>query len=161
LIVTLLNSYRRTTILIDALDESDPKKRANFLHALKKIIDTSTSLVKVFISNRDDGDIVLRLNEVPNLFIEANDNSHDIERFVQRELTRCIEERTLLGGNVSTELQAEVSAVLLSKANGMFQWVDLQIMYLCEMNFEHHVRNALGKLPETLKDAYSQTYDRI
>jgi hypothetical protein len=119
LMVTLLNSFRRTTVLIDALDESDLTKRGNFLHALKKIIDTSTSLVKIFISSRDDGDIVLRLNEVPNLFIEARDNRQDIERFVKRELTRCIEERTLLSGNVSSDLKGEVSTVLINKANGM------------------------------------------
>jgi hypothetical protein len=106
-------------VLIDALDESDLRKRGNFLHALKKIIDNSTSLVKIFISSRDDGDIVLRLNEVPNLFIEARDNRQDIERFVKRELTRCIEERTLLSGNVSNDLKGEVSTVLINKANGM------------------------------------------
>jgi hypothetical protein len=120
LMAKLLGLYHCTTLVIDGLDESKPGKcRTDFLIALTEIMNTSTSFVKIFISSRDDGDIALRLGNVPNAFIETSTNGGDIERLIQRELGRCIERQTLLRGDVSEDLKAEISTVLLEKAGGM------------------------------------------
>lgn len=42
-----------------------------------------------------------------------------------------------------------------------FQWVALQIAGLRELCSERDIRNRLGKLPETLKAAYDESYDKI
>lgn len=67
------------TIVIDALDEYNPNERHNLLSAMDTIITESASLVRVFVSSRNDGDIVCQLEESPNIFIRASDNSADIE----------------------------------------------------------------------------------
>jgi hypothetical protein len=75
LIITLLHIYPQTTIAIDALDEIDRKSRNPFLKALSTVAQQSKSLVKIFVSSRDDDDIVLELEAVPNLYIDAADNT--------------------------------------------------------------------------------------
>lgn len=118
LIVNLLES-NPATIIIDALDECDPARRHELLTGLDNIIQQSASLVKVFVSSRDDNDIVCRLNHSPNLFIRASDNSEDIERFVHSEVAQCIKDKRLLSGKVSERLKSRITATLVDGAQGM------------------------------------------
>lgn len=119
LIISLADTYTQTSIVIDALDECDPQERRKFLDSLRTIIKTSR-LVKIFVSSRDDSDIVRRLDGVPNLWIEVRDNEDDIQRFVQKEVTRCIESKDLLNGKVTEELKGEIIMSLANKAQGMY-----------------------------------------
>lgn len=119
LIISLANTYLQTTIVVDALDEYDPEKRKRFLHSLQTIISDSSSLVKIFVSSRDDSDIVLRLEDVPNLSIEAKDNEEDIQKFVQQEITRCIKDKELLRGKVDEKLKEKIIASLTNGSQGM------------------------------------------
>ena len=82
LVLQLIAQYPITTIVIDAIDECDPRKRYKLLKALEKILQNSSSLVKVFVSSRNDQDIVLRLRHYPNLEIDSRRNVDDIARFV-------------------------------------------------------------------------------
>lgn len=119
LVVSLLGMYSQTTIVIDALDESDPKERWRLLEALKAIIQSSTGLVKIFVSSRDDVDITLKLANVPNLYIDARDNGGDIGRFVYREVAQSIESGRLLCGHITDELKEQIISAILTKAKGM------------------------------------------
>ena len=51
------------TILLDALDECEESTHHQLLKALDEIISKSAQLVKVFVSSRDDIDIVSASNE--------------------------------------------------------------------------------------------------
>jgi hypothetical protein len=119
LISSILDMYPQSTIAIDALDETYPNERWKLFNALKTLIESSTSLVKVFVSSRDDDDITRKLNDVPNLYIKASDNMADIERFIHREIKRSIEDGRLLRGEVKEELKQEIISTLLSKSDGM------------------------------------------
>lgn len=70
------------TIIIDALDECDPVERYNLFESLDKIVEHSSNVVKVFLTSRADGDIVCRLNNTPNIYIDAQKNKLDIQRFI-------------------------------------------------------------------------------
>lgn len=119
LVVLLLGMYSQTTIVIDALDECDPKERWRLLEVLGTIIQSSTGLVKIFVSSRDDIDITLELANVPNLYVDARDNGGDIERFVCREVAQSIESRRLLCGQITDELKEQIISTILAKAKGM------------------------------------------
>jgi hypothetical protein len=119
LIVSLLDIYPQTTIAIDALDEADRKSRKPFLEALNTIAQASKNLVKIFVSSRDDDDIILELKAVPNLYIDAADNAGDIERFILREINSCIDRRILLRGEVEDQLKRQIISALVAKADGM------------------------------------------
>lgn len=119
LIVSLLDIYPQTTIVIDALDESDSSKRWQLLEVLEIMINRSDSLVKIFVSSRNDINIKLRLEKAPNLYINASDNSEDIKRFVVREVTNSIKNRRLLYGVVPDPLKEQIISTIVEGANGM------------------------------------------
>ncbi len=107
------------TIIIDVLDECDPDRRYELLEALDKIIQDSSNVVNVFVSSRDDNDIVCRLRESSNVIIHASDNSQDIERFIVSHVDQSIRNKRLLSGRVSKELKEQIIHVLTQKAQGM------------------------------------------
>lgn len=118
-VILALLETNPATIVIDALDECDPARRQDLFLALRKIIQKSANLVKVFVSSRDDHDIVHRLQNSPNLYIHSKDNSEDIGHFVHWQVIRAIEEEKLICGNVSESLRDQVIETLISKAEGM------------------------------------------
>jgi hypothetical protein len=96
LIIQLIEHYPLTLIIIDAFDECDSEKRADLLEALETILRESSSLVKIFISSRDDQDIVFQLAQYPNLEISSDRNSDDIASFVKVEIKKLIQKKRLL-----------------------------------------------------------------
>lgn len=108
-----------TTIILDALDECNPIDRQIMLSALEDLIERSRSLLKIFISSRDDQDIVDRLKEVPSVPVTVKDNKHDIEGYVNSEIVKAIEQERLLCGRVSYETKAYIIRTLISQARGM------------------------------------------
>lgn len=120
LIISLVNLYPQTTLIIDALDECDMGKRGNLLTALTRILGSSAKLVKVFVSSRDDDDIKYNLQKVPNVYINAKDNTADIDRFVNFEIAKSIEDGKLLRGRVPEGLKQHIISTLTKGANGMY-----------------------------------------
>jgi hypothetical protein len=119
LIIQLTELYPSTTIVLDALDECSPNTRHELLQALDDIIQKSAGLVKVFVSSRDDQDIVRKLKDSPNLYICSSDNAEDIRRFVHQEVWRSIKSGRLLHGFVSDDLAQTVIHTLVDGAQGM------------------------------------------
>jgi hypothetical protein len=107
------------TIVIDAMDEADATRRHELLDGLETIIQQSSNVVKIFVSSRDEIDIVWRLEQSPNLYVHAADNSDDIERFVITEVDVAIRSRRLLGGVVSDNLRELIVTRLTHEAHGM------------------------------------------
>lgn len=121
LIIKLLPSYPQTNIVIDALDECHQGTRSRLISALTAIMETAPgmNLVKIFISSRDNDDIVLKLSKLPNIRIDSADNSGDIREFIRSEVKNRIDNRELLRGNVSSDLRAHVIDTLIQGADGM------------------------------------------
>ena len=112
LILHLVESYPLTTIVIDALDECSPEGRHRLLKALNKILLESSSLVKIYVSSRDDGDIVTRLQNYPNLEITSDRNSDDIASFVKDQTEQLIDDGALLW---LSDSQDEMKALIITK----------------------------------------------
>ncbi len=118
LIVKLTNQYTSTTIIIDALDECDVTMRHGLLAGLSNIMQHGLS-TKIFVSSRDDKDITLQLQNLPNLYIKATNNSKDIDRYVHFKVEQAVANRRLLDGNVSARTVQYISDTLTGKAQGM------------------------------------------
>jgi ankyrin repeat protein len=171
------------TIVIDALDECDPSRRYELFESLDEIVQRSTNVVKVFISSRNDGDIVCRLANSPNIYIDSTLNGEDMERFISIEVTKAIHLKRILGGQVSYALEKRIVETLSLGAQGMyvyvklsdfllksnlhddrFRWVSLQLQNLCDprrMKIEADILHELGHLPRTLAELYAIIYDQI
>lgn len=107
------------TIIIDALDECDPDERHKLLSTLDTIIIKSASLVRVFVSSRNDGDIVCQLEESPNIFIRASNNSGDIARYVHDQVSHAIKKKRITKGKVSPEMKERIISTLIEGAQGI------------------------------------------
>ncbi|KAL9612145.1 MAG: hypothetical protein Q9167_003261 [Letrouitia subvulpina] len=134
-----------TTIFIDALDECWPEERYRLLRALDILLDESVHLVKVFVSSRDNMDIVIKLQQNPNIYINIKDNKIDIDKFARVEVEKAIRNGRLLNGQVTSELQNHITTSLQEKANGML---------------EEDLRHELQRLPRSLDEMYSLILDK-
>ena len=103
LIIQLIEHYPLTTIVIDALDECDPGKRADLLENLEIILQQSSNLIKVFVSSRDDQDIVFHLQDYPNLEIASDRNRDDIVAFARAEVKDLVKKKKLLRYSLAKE----------------------------------------------------------
>ena len=107
------------TIIIDALDECDPDTRSELLDTLEFILQESATLIKIFVSSRDDQDIVCQLQVYPNLEILSNRNSDDIAKFVQVETQKLMKRRPLRFSTRKEELQQIIIDQVTAGAHGM------------------------------------------
>ena len=120
LILQLADYYPLTTIVIDALDECDSERRTDLLEVLESILQESSSLMKIFVSSRNDLDIVLRLKNYPNLELSSEMNKDDISSFVTAETNNLIKRQKLLALSANKEkLKIEIIEQVTKKADGM------------------------------------------
>lgn len=114
LLLDLVNTYPRTTLVLDALDECEKHKRLQLIAILDHVLAEALNPVKIFISSRPDGDIKERLKYRANIRINATDNQDDISRFVNNEITKHRRWRTM-----PTQLQTQIVETLQEKSQGM------------------------------------------
>jgi nucleoside-triphosphatase THEP1 len=111
-----------TVIVIDAIDELKSEERHEFYKTLSRILnDVDQGVVRVFLSSRDDQDIVHQLSKHANVYVSAADNQYDIEEFVKKEVGEAISSGRLLGGRkaISDSLREKIISTLTGGAQGM------------------------------------------
>jgi len=120
LVKTLTEAYGVTTIIVDALDECNPETRQSLLDAFEEILQESAGLVKIFVSSRDDQDIVLQFRNSPNFDITPSRNTKDIENYVRTETENLVKKRRLLrNSGARNEMQDLIINQVSKGAAGM------------------------------------------
>jgi ankyrin repeat domain-containing protein 50 len=114
-LIDYVNIYPQTTLVLDALDECNPRTRKQLIEVFDSLLTESSKPVKIFISSRPDKDIKSRFQYGPNVGIQATDNHHDIAKFVDSK----IEHNSTWFNNFPPALRDEVVQTLLSKSKGM------------------------------------------
>lgn len=114
LLLDLVNTYPRTTLVLDALDECEKHKRLELIAILDHVLAQALNPVKIFISSRPDGDIKERLRDRANIGINASDNQDDISRFVNSEIIKHRKWK-----DMPAELQTQIVRTLQEKSQGM------------------------------------------
>ncbi|KAI9694302.1 MAG: hypothetical protein M1820_009026 [Bogoriella megaspora] len=151
--------YQSITLIIDAVDECNPKERLKFINLLNNFLKVSHCVIKVFISSRAEPDFERHLLGSATYYIDAVDNASDIVRYVKTEVNL-----RLLHGSARDEIKELVIGSIAEKANGVFRWAALHIESLCDSDHVHDeitVRDLLNTLPITLKATYAETLDRL
>ena len=162
LIVMLVENLSMTTIVVDALDECDPQMRQSLLDAFEHILRESAGLVKIFVSSRDDQDIVYNLKDYPNVNISSDQNSADIKTYVELETQRLVQTGQLLRNSLAKEEMTRlITDQICSGADGMFRWVSLQLDVLRKLKRDEDVRARLGRLPQELGQLYLEIYNDL
>jgi hypothetical protein len=115
LLLQLIQTYSRTTLVLDALDECHDDSRVKIIELFDRLLKSSKSL-KIFISSRRDDNIKWRLEKKTNIGIEATDNHSDISKFVAEAIREDQKKRR---NQIPADLQQEIIDTLLVKSNGM------------------------------------------
>ncbi|KAK5629066.1 hypothetical protein RRF57_004781 [Xylaria bambusicola] len=158
LISQLSRSRPKSTIIIDGLDECNPKSRHVLLKALDSIRATSSpGIMKIFIASRDDDDIKYQFESGAHLRIQVSNNQGDIEKYINDKMqsSRWCRER------MSESTRINILDTFRRKSQGMFQWAALHIVELLELKSDSLVLEYLNKLPVGLEETYRQVYESI
>ncbi|KAJ5153860.1 uncharacterized protein N7500_009299 [Penicillium coprophilum] len=143
LILSILSS-NPATIVVDGVDEIEEHRRHELLDQLIRVRDESASVVKIFISSRDNVNVMAGLpKDALVLRIQETDTRHDVELYVDHCVRNAISTRSLLHGNVSDDLQIKLKQFLLKRAGEMFLWVRLQVERLRQMRSTASLMDAL------------------
>ena len=109
-------------IIIDGLDEcnSQDRKREALFRGLKTIASSPGKVVKIFVASRDEMDIKVAFSDHPELWISAQDNKADIQKYVDEQLEKEIQRRLNASGRrISAQLQTKIQKTLVDGADGM------------------------------------------
>ncbi|KAL6708387.1 hypothetical protein ACN47E_002650 [Coniothyrium glycines] len=146
---------RRIYVLVDGLDLCEPaeaKEVADKLNVMRSFL-----LIHLCVTCRPE--IPGKVGALPELFpfpetktVVLPNNSVEIEAFIDADLERCIEERSLVLGDPTIVL--DIRRALSEGSQGMFLWVSLQIKALCMMQTDAEIREALATLPRDLSGIY-------
>ncbi|EXF85873.1 hypothetical protein CFIO01_11964 [Colletotrichum fioriniae PJ7] len=156
-LVEMINSYSRTVLILDALDECKKDTRRQIVQLFKRLVEKTNSCLKIFIASRPEHDISDHLRSFQELgatvIINTSDNQGDIEKFVNTEVDNFTVDW-------SPETKQVVKEKLVKKSAGMFRWTYLQWEQLKEFDTNTSVKTRLGDLPETLTKAYDEIYHK-
>lgn len=119
LLVRLIDGVPRTNICLDALDEVDPTNRKVLLQSIKGVMKASNSLVKVFATSRRDPDILRHFEIFPRIELESDDNTDDINCFLDQRICEVIDDGDLLMGEVTQDLEKRILQDLGQRSKGM------------------------------------------
>ncbi|KAJ9196266.1 hypothetical protein DTO164E3_6322 [Paecilomyces variotii] len=161
LIIELLAYYPVATIILDALDECTLESREELLDTIDYIVQESPTLVKIFVSSRDDQDIASQLQGYPKVELSSSKNSKDITAFVHQEVQVLKCKRPLRGVPNVEEVAQSIISKITTEANGMFLWASLQLQILRELKTLAAIEERVGRLPQRLSDIYDELLQQI
>lgn len=118
-LVKMINSYPRTILVLDALDECGKDTRKELVQLFKRFVQKSERLLKIFIASRPESDISDYLNSFRSpqtlVSISTSDNRGDIEKFVTAEMAAF----STPWKHIPPETKQLVRETLVEKSDGM------------------------------------------
>ncbi|KAL6891603.1 hypothetical protein HDV57DRAFT_507814 [Trichoderma longibrachiatum] len=161
LILDSLNLYPRTTIILDALDESDITTY-NLAEILIDLVGEAAKPVKLFVSSRPDREYMDAFDAKSTITVDGSNQRGDIEKFLQEKLysTRFYKNRRV-------EVQQLIRDTFTAGNGGMqrlarrFRWVYLQVRRLKSCVTDDAVRLWAKTIPPDLMGAYDQLWADI
>lgn len=152
-LLELIDTYPRTTIVLDALDECNIEQRQSLINLLVTLAnrDAHAKPVKIFVAARPEEDIRRHLEEDHVILMQDKHNAADIDIFVRMKIS---EHRRWF--KMPEDFQNEVVDTLLEKSGDMFLFASLQIQRLLNCDTKLALRKRLEILPDSLKSTYEE-----
>lgn len=155
-LVSLIETYPRTTIVLDAFDECEQARRQDLIKLFIKLATRhSNSPVKIFISTRPEQDVLQHFDKYPTIRLGEKQNADDIATFVR---TKIAEHRRW--SKMPEDFQIKVIRTLLAKSGDMFLFASLQIQHLLLCTTQPALEDRLRKIPDSLEETYQEIYQK-
>lgn len=150
-LLELIDTYPRTTIVLDALDECNMEQREGLIHLLVKLATRGMQAkpVKIFVAARPEDEIRRHLEKDHPVLMQDKHNAADIKSFVRKEISRHWR-----WFKMPPDFQNEVVDALLNKSGNMFLCASLQIQRLLSCDTQSAMRTRLATLPDSLRTMY-------
>ncbi|KAF8463918.1 hypothetical protein BDZ91DRAFT_764439 [Kalaharituber pfeilii] len=115
--------------------------------------------VKIYLSSRKD--VYLARNITPSFSISLDDigSRPEIEGYIDLSLKQRYDDGRLRVQD--PEMIQEIKQALMVGVEGMFLWVTLQILDICEQLNDEEIRATLESLPSDLDKTYIRILERI
>ncbi|ETN36406.1 uncharacterized protein HMPREF1541_08683 [Cyphellophora europaea CBS 101466] len=154
LINNLCDHYTTAMVFVDGVDECPSEERRSLILHLA---DIESAKLKIFMSSRDIYDIrELVDDDFEPVSIAAR--SMDLRLFVASEIEQRLHKRARKRLYLTDPaLKGEILNTLISKADGMFRWVAVQLDYICDKLSDADIREALLHAPPSLFGSYERT----
>lgn len=106
-------------IVIDAIDQLGQDERAVLVETMKKLIDQSASIIKVFFTSCNNAHVEGLLLHSPKLRITTELIQTDLKDFVNCQVKKANARRRILNGAATTDLIDTIKEHLMSRAGEM------------------------------------------
>lgn len=146
----VLEETQHVYIIVDAIDECE--NRAETLEVLRKLALWNLQGLHLMVTSRSERDFEDSFQGFHQIGLEAEEHNKDIERYVRQ---RLLEEREW--HKWSAEVQQQITAVVVEKAEDMFRLAKLHLDRLQKCKNRQALQQTMRTLPLTLHG----TYDRI
>lgn len=118
LLCSAVHSCAGLHIVLDGLDECESNRSDAVTDALSRWTTVGQSLVKVLVTCRDEGHLLMKLSNFERLHISSHASAADIQSYVS-----CVISSRLSSGDLilrSATLKKDIIAILSAKAKGMY-----------------------------------------
>ncbi|KAF8541994.1 hypothetical protein BDD12DRAFT_442140 [Trichophaea hybrida] len=152
---TVLQSFHRSYVCIDALDECNNDDRRTFLEYLGGVMQGSTRL---FLASRQSvqNDVKKYLGIKSLVTIQLVANQQDIEKYINHRISED-NRPDIMNDNLRKEIVTTISAT----SQQLFLLPALQIEAVLEQRTITERRNTLKEMPKGLQDTFRYTIHRI
>ena len=156
-IIRVASTFEKCFIIIDALDETDPRDfRPGLFDILDYIQTNSTSTVRLFATTRP------HIQGIQDQFLAAVKidvcaDDFDLRLYLSQMISMSRDSDDI----IDAELKKQILDKLCSNAKGMFLLPVLQIRTVLEQVTKSDIRKSLSNLSENLNDVFAATLARI
>ncbi|KAL4888052.1 Pfs, NACHT and ankyrin domain protein [Aspergillus ambiguus] len=154
----MLNIQRRVTIVLDALDESNP--RLDILKWIENVAELTH--VWLLYTSRPESDLLRRIPPLIGnsncLALDKKSINSDIRSWVTAQLSQ---RNDFTEKPLAQDLLQEIQRKVGDGADGMFRWAFCQLNSLAECPHQIAMAEALASLPPDLKETYRRMLGSI
>ena len=143
-------SLKGTIIVLDALDECVPTSQLEIIDTLLNLADQSS--IQLLVTSRPNRDAR------PSLLLDLSQSVEHVEVDIKGYVQTAVRQLTLVR-DFSSDLRDEITQKLLAHSSKSFLWVQLVLQSISKARTARMVRDRLECLPQTLRQAYSDSLD--
>jgi hypothetical protein len=148
--------FRKAYVVIDGVDECpDRELLLQALHNMRTLAG-STAQLHILVSSRPEYDLLKAWSLLPSFTILPEHVEQSMVVHVNNEIGKISKLRQL---PTSTRIALETR--LVSRADGMFRWVQCQLDGLRKVRTHHELDHAIMTLPVDLFETYDRDLNRI
>ncbi|MCJ1239019.1 hypothetical protein MMC14_007012, partial [Varicellaria rhodocarpa] len=158
--VVALSFPRVHFIVIDGIDECLPTDRNLVLGTLRKLLHSSQTSVKVFLASREEmrSEVASDFRPYYHTSMNCPEVRMDIAQYIEDEIKIKIDNPLVVQ---SSELILNIRKTLEEGAEGMFLWVKLMLLEICDQTCDEDIRKTIEDLPKTIEEIYERATNKI